>query len=179
MNGAAATPLEAQRISAGALERLTPDRPPGFGPAAASCLTKSQLVEGHAYDVSGRTTMVPVTFARLERVDGRTRLGTALDAGASYILFSGSGTYESGQQFSVTPDVFFGLGASAGVRDDSGSAGASIGLFGLVGFRSLALRLGWDFIANHFVLGVATKVDLLRVSPSTGGFLCPRERLLQ
>lgn len=127
---------------------------------------------GQSIRCAAWTTTVPVTFSRLEKVDGQWRIGATMSVGASYMYVVGRGTGQQGGNVQLAPDFFIGLVADFGITQGDTSGVASSLMGGIAfGFQHLAILAGYDLLRSRPVLGVGTQIQTLSITTKLTGML--------
>lgn len=171
----------AQRVAPKDVTRLLGSAPVlGSGPGA--CLAAAQLRAGGSYLARGRTAMVPVSFSRISRNDaGEYQIGEALNIGLGVSWFDGGAEYTHAEgnaeqaTLTVEPELIWGVAVNPGVRNDAVGLSGSVTASGFVGLRTVALAVGYDFIAESPTFGIAFKVDPFRFRRGSRARLCIQE----
>jgi len=111
---------------------------------------------------------IPVSFSRLELVDGKYILSPTISIGYGYAWFKGKFIFNESDKITVDPTLFFGLVGDVSLNnnfDFKKLAGFFIGSF--VGFGNFSLFEGYDFIANSPSIGIGGRIDLYTIYPKS------------
>lgn len=104
---------------------------------------------------------VPITFSRVEFVDGKYQVTPTIGFGLGYTWFFGKFIFSENDKIIVDPTIFFGLVADIGVQNDFNlfrPAGFFTG--GFVGTSAISLFFGYDFVTRSATLGLGSRIDL-------------------
>jgi hypothetical protein len=112
------------------------------------------------------SSTIPITFSRLEFKDGDYKLGSSLSLGYGYTWFLGDFVFNESDMIIIDPQFFFGLAADIGLKNDfnSGKVTGSFVTGGFVGFKSISLFGGYDFLAKSWTMGLGARIDLYTIS---------------
>lgn len=108
---------------------------------------------------------IPITFSRVEFVDGKYQVTPTIGFGLGYTWFLGKFIFSENDKIIVDPTLFFGLVADIGVQNDFNlfrPAGFFTGAF--VGTSAISLFFGYDFVTQSPTLGLGSRIDLYTLS---------------
>ncbi len=116
-------------------------------------------VPGHTYNIILGTPTIPLTFSRVEKIQGEYRIGAALELGLGYSVVQGKALYNADGTISVDPELLAGLAVNVGARNGDTKLDSSLSLSGIIGFSRVALTTGYDLLNKSWFFGLCTKVD--------------------
>lgn len=126
---------------------------------------KSMPAIGESRKVYLLTPQVPTTFTRLIKDDsGDVQLGTNICLGGAYVFMIGDATLMGAGNYRVDPEFFVGLGIEAGIGEEVDGEMGVLSLNVILGFSSIALSLGYDFLIERPVLALGTQIDFLDIT---------------
>lgn len=108
---------------------------------------------------------VPISFSRIEYIDGKYEVSPTISLGLGYTWFTGNFIFNENDKISVDPKIFFGIVGDVGLQNDF-SFNKLAGIFagGFVGFGNFSLFAGYDFITQSPSIGLGGRIDLYTVS---------------
>ncbi|MCD6018768.1 MAG: hypothetical protein K0S53_1889 [Bacteroidetes bacterium] len=108
---------------------------------------------------------IPISFSRIEYVDGKYQVSPTISLGLGYTWFTGNFIFNENDKISIDPKLFFGLVADVGLQNDF-SFKELTGIFagGFVGFGNFSLFSGYDFMTRSPSIGLGGRIDLYTVS---------------
>ncbi|MBC7695642.1 MAG: hypothetical protein H7141_09370 [Burkholderiales bacterium] len=108
---------------------------------------------------------VPISFSRIEYIDGKYEVSPTISIGLGYTWFTGNFIFNENDKITVDPKLFFGLVGDVGLQNDF-SFNKLAGIFagGFVGFGNFSLFAGYDFITHSPSIGLGGRIDLYTVS---------------
>ena len=108
---------------------------------------------------------IPISFSRIEYVDGKYQVSPTISLGLGYTWFTGHFIFNENDKITIDPKLFFGLVADVGLQNDF-SFNKLTGVFagGFVGFGNFSLFSGYDFISQSPSIGLGGRIDLYTVS---------------
>lgn len=108
---------------------------------------------------------VPISFSRIEYIDGKYEVSPTISLGLGYTWFTGNFIFNENDKITVDPKLFFGLVGDVGLQNDF-SFNKLAGIFagGFVGFGNFSLFAGYDFITQSPSVGLGGRIDLYTVS---------------
>lgn len=108
---------------------------------------------------------IPITFSRVEYIDGKYQATPTISVGYGYTWFFGHFIFSENDKIIVDPTFFFGVIADIGIQNDfniSKPAGFFTG--GFIGTQALSLFFGYDFITKSPTIGLGTRIDVFTLS---------------
>ena len=109
---------------------------------------------------------IPLTFSRIEFKGGDYKLGTTMSLGYGYTWFIGDFRFEQNDKILVDPDLFFGVSADIGLKNDFNTnkvtGAATVG--GFIGIKSFSVFGGYDILAKSWTAGIGAKIDIFTLS---------------
>jgi hypothetical protein len=111
---------------------------------------------------------IPLSFSRLELVDGKYQLSPTISIGYGYAWFFGTFLFSETDEILVKPKVFFGPIADIALQnnfDFKKLAGVFAG--GFIGFGGFNLFGGYDFLANSPSFGIGSRIDIYTIYPKS------------
>lgn len=108
---------------------------------------------------------IPITFSRVEVIDGKYQVTPTIGIGLGYTWFFGDFIFSENDRMIVVPTFFFGLVADIGVQSDFNlfkPAGFFTG--GFIGTSALSFFFGYDFVTKSPTIGLGTRIDLYTLS---------------
>lgn len=108
---------------------------------------------------------VPISFSRIEYIDGKYEVSPTISIGLGYTWFTGQFIFNENDKVTVDPKLFFGLVGDVGLQNDF-SFNKLAGIFagGFIGFGNFSLFAGYDFITQSPSIGLGGRIDLYTVS---------------
>lgn len=108
---------------------------------------------------------IPISFSRIEYVDGKYQVSPTISLGLGYTWFTGNFIFNENDKISIDPKLFFGLVADVGLQNDF-SFKELTGIFagGFIGFGNFSLFSGYDFMTRSPSIGLGGRIDLYTVS---------------
>ncbi len=107
---------------------------------------------------------IPISFSRIEMIDGKYEVSPTLSIGYGYTWFTGDFIFNENDKITVDPGFFFGLVADVSLQNDF-SFNKLAGFFtgGFIGFGDFSLFGGYDFVSGSAALGLGGRIDLYSV----------------
>jgi hypothetical protein len=107
---------------------------------------------------------IPISFSRIEMIDGKYEVSPTLSIGYGYTWFTGDFIFNENDKITVDPGFFFGLVADVSLQNDF-SFNKLAGFFtgGFIGFGDFSLFGGFDFVSGSAALGLGGRIDLYSV----------------
>ena len=107
---------------------------------------------------------IPISFSRIEYVDGKYQVSPSISIGYGYTWFFGDFIFNENDKITVDPRFLFGLIADIGLQNDF-SFKKLTGLFvgGFIGFGNFSLFGGFDLLGNTPTIGLGGRIDLYTV----------------
>ena len=107
---------------------------------------------------------IPISFSKIELVDGAYQVSPSISIGYGYTWFFGSFMFNESDKITVDPTFFFGLLADVGLQNDfSLKRLGSVFTGAFVGFASFSLFGGYDYITGSPVIGLGGRIDLYTI----------------
>ncbi|MDF2449041.1 MAG: hypothetical protein K0R26_1545 [Bacteroidota bacterium] len=108
---------------------------------------------------------IPISFSRIEFVDGKYQVSPTISLGLGYTWFTGNFIFNENDKITIDPKLFFGLIADVGLQNDF-SFKELTGIFagGFIGFGNFSLFTGYDFMSRSPSIGLGGRIDLFTVS---------------
>jgi hypothetical protein len=111
---------------------------------------------------------IPISFSRLERIDGKYQLSPTISIGYGYTWFFGKFIFNENDKITVDPTFFFGTIADVALQSDfTFKKLAGIFAGGFIGFGGFSFFGGYDFIVGSPTFGVGGRVDLYTIYPKS------------
>jgi len=111
---------------------------------------------------------IPISFSRIEYVDGSYKVSPSISLGYGYTWFFGSFIFNENDKITVDPGFLMGLIADIGLQDDfSFKKLAGVFMGGFIGYGAFSLFGGYDFIGNSPTIGLGGRIDLYTVHQSS------------
>lgn len=110
------------------------------------------------------TNTVPVTFARLEKVDENWQIGNEIAVGAAYLYMWADVVPLSESVATVDPRAFLGVSLNVGIAQAEEGVDPTVRPGLIFGLGNFSMSLAWDFVAERRVLGVGTKIEVFTVT---------------
>ncbi|MES2565868.1 MAG: hypothetical protein V4565_03315 [Bacteroidota bacterium] len=108
---------------------------------------------------------IPISFSRIEYVDGKYQVSPTISLGLGYTWFTGNFIFNENDKITIDPKLFFGMVADVGLQNDfSFKELAGIFAGGFIGFGNFSLFSGYDFITKSPSIGLGGRIDLYTVS---------------
>ncbi len=104
---------------------------------------------------------IPISFSRIEMIDGKYEVSPTLSIGYGYTWFFGDFIFNENDKITVDPGFFFGLVADVALQNDF-SFNKLAGFFagGFIGFGNFSLFGGYDVVTRSAALGLGGRIDL-------------------
>ncbi len=108
---------------------------------------------------------IPITFSRVEVIDGKYQVTPTIGIGLGYTWFFGDFIFSENDRIIVVPTFFFGLVADIAVQSDF-NVFKPAGLFtgGFIGTSALSLFFGYDLVTKSPSIGLGTRIDFYTLS---------------
>ena len=109
---------------------------------------------------------IPISFSKLEYVDGKYQVTPTVSLGIGYTWFTGTFIFTESDKIMVDPVFFFGLIVDAGLTNDF-ALNKLTGFFtgGFVGIGPFNIFFGYDYIIKTPTVGLGARLDLYTVYP--------------
>lgn len=108
---------------------------------------------------------IPISFSRIEYVDGKYQVSPTLSIGYGYTWFTGNFIFSESDNIIINPKFFFGIIGDVGLQNDfSFKKFAGIFTGGFIGFGPFSLFAGFDFISKSPSIGLGGRIDLYTIS---------------
>lgn len=104
---------------------------------------------------------IPISFSRIELVDGKYEVSPTISLGFGYAWFKGSFIFNETDKITVDPRLFFGVLADVSLQNDfklDKLAGFFTGVF--IGFGSFNLFMGYDYVTQSPSVGIGGRIDV-------------------
>lgn len=108
---------------------------------------------------------IPISFSRVEFVDGKYQVSPTISLGYGYTWFFGHFIFNENDKLTVDPTFFFGLIADIALQNDFNlkkPAGFFTG--GFLGTQAFSIFSGYDFVTQSFTLGLGGRIDVFTIS---------------
>ena len=108
---------------------------------------------------------IPISFNRVEFVDGKYQITPTIGIGYGYTWFFGHFIFSENDKIIVDPTFFFGLIAEVVLQNDfnlSKPAGFLTG--GFIGTQAISLFAGYDLITKSPTIGLGARIDVFTLS---------------
>ena len=107
---------------------------------------------------------IPISFSRIEYVNGKYEVSPTISIGYGYTWFSGDFIFNENDKITVDPKFFFGLVSDIALQNDF-SFNKLAGFFtgGFIGFGNFSLFMGYEFISASAAIGLGGRIDLYTV----------------
>lgn len=108
---------------------------------------------------------IPVSFSRIEYVDGKYEVSPTISIGYGYTWFTGNFIFSESDNIIINPKFFFGVVGDIGLQNNFNFkklAGIFTGAF--IGFGSFSLFAGFDYISKSPSIGLGGRIDLYTIS---------------
>ena len=121
------------------------------------------------YNTTYRATLlgsptIPISFSRIEYVDGEYQVSPSISLGYGYTWFFGDFILNENDKITVDPGFLFGVIGDIGLQNNfSFKKLAGVFLGGFIGYGSFSLFGGYDFIGNSPTIGLGGRIDLYSV----------------
>ena len=108
---------------------------------------------------------VPISFSRIEYVDGKYQVSPTISIGYGYTWFTGDFIFSESDKIIINPKFFFGIVGDIGLQNDfTFKKFAGIFTGGFIGFGPFSLFAGFDFISKSPSIGLGGRIDLYTIS---------------
>lgn len=104
---------------------------------------------------------IPVSFSRIELVDGKYQVSPTISLGYGYTWFTGNFIFNETDKITVDPRLFFGAVADISLQNNlqfNKLAGFFTGAF--IGFASFSLFMGYDFVTLSPSISIGGRIDV-------------------
>lgn len=107
---------------------------------------------------------IPISFSRIEYVDGKYQVSPTISVGYGYTWFLGDFIFNENDKITIDPTFYFGLVSEVGLQNDfSFKKLAGIFTGGFIGFGSFSLFFGYDYISHSASIGLGGRIDLFSI----------------
>jgi hypothetical protein len=123
-----------------------------------------------------RSATIPYALSKFEYADGKYQVEPVLSVGYGYTWFKGTFVFDEDDNVIISPGLYWGALVNAGIQSNfnvsklsinPNSIYNSLGSFfagGFIGFSSLSIYLGYDFISHGPTVGLGGRVDLYTIN---------------
>ncbi len=104
---------------------------------------------------------IPISFSRIELVDGKYQVSPTISLGYGYTWFTGTFVFNETDKIMVDPHFYFGAAADVSLQNDlqlDKLAGFFTG--GFIGFGNFSLFIGYDFITHSPSVSIGGRIDV-------------------
>jgi hypothetical protein len=107
------------------------------------------------------TPTIPISFSRLEVVNGKYQLSPTISLGYGYAWFFGKFYFNENDKILVDPNFLFGLIGDVSLQNDF-SLKKFTGIFtgAFIGFGNFNIFAGYDYLNSSATLGIGGRIDV-------------------